>query len=535
MNVLKNKGSSRIIERMFSTAMLAFVASNLATAIGPAVDGIIVGAHYSVDDVAAIGLTSFLLVGYRTVAASVIAKGAHVIASSRIGKGDKEGANRIFSLSVILSLSAAVVLAVLSIVYSEQLAVLAGARKGISRLMEPASDYLRGYCVGLPFFAATTVLTPYLQMDGDYNRVTLSCAVMTIADVLADLFVVKVMHGGLFQIGLATSAGYLASFLVAASHFVFRKSVFRFRPKEIRLAEWREIFSNGMSTGVIKLSNTFSGILINHMLAASFSGGVVAALSVGNQLSKFCFSLWLGAANTLMSFASMFFGEEDQKALRDVQSIALRKGLILTCPAAAAILLFAGPLASVFLRNADETTGRMAAESIRFFALSMPMNVFVYCFQQYLIGAGRKLFSSLYSFILDFAIPVPMTMVFLAALGIGAHGQQSPLSISRPFLSRHYSSFARKVRDFGKRCCCCRKTSARSPGMNYAWKGIPCSTSSESPALRSLSYWKTASRNMTRISSLWRLRRWPETLCSTDSQTDDRIMFRSAFLQKTTN
>ena len=413
----KNKDGSRITERLFSTAMVAYIASNLSTAIGPVVDGIIVGTCYSVDDVAAIGLTSFLLVGYRTVAASIIAKGAHVIASSRIGAGDKEAANRVFSLSVILSLFSAAVLALLSIVFSEQLAVFVGARKGLARLMTPASDYLRGYCVGLPFFAATTVLTPFLQMDGDYNRVTFSSVVMTIADILADLYVVKILHGGLFQIGLATAVGYFASFLVVISHFIFKKSIFRFKPKRIRWSESRDILANGMSTGVVKLSNTFSGILINQMMAVSFSAEVIAAFGVGNQIFKFCFSLWLGAANTLMSFSSMFFGEEDKKALQDVQMVALRKGLALTCSAAAAIFLFAGPLSGVFLRNANGAAKGMAAESIRFLALSMPLNVFIYCFQQYLIGVGRKLFSCVYSFILDFAIPVPMTFLLLAALG----------------------------------------------------------------------------------------------------------------------
>lgn len=417
LNAKMDRSGSAVIERMFSTAMVAYIFSNLATAIGPVVDGVIVGAHYSVDEVAAIGLSSFLLVGYRTVSASVIAKGAHVIASGRIGAGDKEGANRIFSLSVVLSLSAALVLALLSIAFSDRLAVLVGAHKGLAHLMKPASAYLRGYCVGLPFFAATTVLTPFLQMDGDYNRVTIASVVMTVVDVLGDLYVVKFLHGDLFQIGLATAVGYIASFLITAGHFVFKKSVFRFRPKEIRWKESREVLASGTSTGVVKLSNTFCGILINHMLAASFTGGVAAALSVGNQLFKFCFSLWLGAANTLMSFASMFFGEEDKKALRDVQRIALRKGLVLTCSAAVAIFVFAGPLGGVFLRNADGATREMAAESIRFFALSMPLNVLIYCFQQYLIGAGRKLFSCIYSFILDFAIPVPTTLVFLALLG----------------------------------------------------------------------------------------------------------------------
>ncbi|MDO5132285.1 MAG: MATE family efflux transporter [Eubacteriales bacterium] len=412
-----DSNSSAVIDRMFTTAMVAFIFSNLATAIGPTVDGIVVGSHYSVDEVAAIGLTAFILVGYRTISASIITRGAHVISSQRIGKGDKEGANRVFTLSVILSVTAAVVLALLSIVFSNQIAAFLGARGGMSYLLKPTSDYLRGYCIGLPFFAAMSILTPFLQMDGDYNRVTLSSVVMTIIDILADLFVVRVLHGGLFQIGVATAAGYMAAFLVTASHFVFKKSIFRFVPKEIRLSESREILLTGLPTGVVKLSNTFCGILINNMLAATCTGEIIAALSVGNQLSKFCFSLWLGAASTLLSFTSMFFGEEDRQALKDVQKIAIRKGLLLTCSAAVGILIFAGPLGYVFLRNTDGATRKLAEESIRFFALSMPMNVFIYCFQQYLIGAGRRLYANLYSFILDFAIPVPMTMVFLAVLG----------------------------------------------------------------------------------------------------------------------
>ena len=143
----KRRGGSAVIERMFSTAMLGFVASNLTAAIGPVVDGIIVGTNYGVDEVAAIGLTSFLLVGYRTVTASIISKGAHVIASGRLGAGDREGADRIFALSVLLSLLVAVTLALVSIIFPQQIAVLIGARKGLEHLVKPTADYLKGKAV----------------------------------------------------------------------------------------------------------------------------------------------------------------------------------------------------------------------------------------------------------------------------------------------------------------------------------------------------------------------------------------------------
>ena len=417
LNVHRSRSSSAVLEKMFSTALASYIASSLAMAIGPLVDGVIVGSYYSVDSVAAIGLTSFLLVGYRTLTASILSKGSHVIASERIGEGDKEGANRVFSVTLLLTIAFSVVLSLLSIVFSEQIAVFTGARSALADLMIPASDYLKGYCVGLPFFAMLFVLTPFLQMDGDYNLVTLSSVVMTIVDIAADLFVVNVTKGWLFQIGLATSVGHLAAFLVVASHFVFKKTHFHFSWKEIRLSEFRDILITGMPVGVVKLSNTFCGILINQMLAVSFTSGVVAALGVGNQLFKLCFFLWLGPAYTLMSFASLFFGEEDRKALRDIQEISIRKGLLLTCCAAAAVFAFAVPLAYVFIRNGDDQIRKMTADAIRFIALSMPLNVFIYGFQQYLIGAGRKLFANIFSFILDFGIPVPLTMLFLAVLG----------------------------------------------------------------------------------------------------------------------
>lgn len=416
----KNKRGGSVIEKLFSTAMIGFIFSNLVTAIGPTVDGIIVGMYYDVESVAAIGLTSFLLVGYRTIAASIISKGSHVIGSRLMGSGDKEGANQVFSLSIVLSGFVSVFLAAVSIGFSRYIAVFLGARGVSSHLLGPTSDYLIGYCVGLPFYTATVILTPYLQMDGDYNRVTAASIAMTVVDILADLYVVKVLHGGLLQIGLATSVGHLVSFLIIVSHFAFRKSGFRFSMKGIRFSQSLDILQSGAATGIVKLSNTFCGILINNMLAVFVTSGAIAVFSVGNSIVKTCFSFWLGSANTLMSFTSMFFGEEDRSALRAVQRIAVEKGLRLTCAVTAAVFVFAEPLASIYLRNADAATLGMARESIRLFALSMPFNVLIYCFQLYLIGAGRRAFANIYSVLLDFAIPVPVTLLML--LMTGYHG-----------------------------------------------------------------------------------------------------------------
>ena len=416
-NAYDSKDSSTVINRMFSTAMGVFILTCLISVIGPTIDGIIVGSYYSVDEVAAIGLTSYLLVGFRTLAASIIATGSTLIVSRLVGSGNKEAANRTFSLSIVLSVGASCLIALVSILFADKIAMLLGARGSLIHLMKPAADYLRGYCLGLPFYTITVILMPYLKMDGDYRLVTISSVFMTILDILADLYVVKCTPGGLFLIGIATTAGHVIASIIIISHFFLRKTIFHFSFRNIRWGESGEIFRSGIATGVIKLSSTVCGILINNMLVVYAAGEVIAAFGVGNQVLKFCFSFWLGAASTLMSFTSMFVGEEDIGALGYVQRIAVRKSLWITGVAAAVIFLFSGQIAVLFIRNADASVIGMASESIRFFALSMPLNVVIYCFQFYLMGVGRRRFANLYSFILEFAVPVAVTILMLVTIG----------------------------------------------------------------------------------------------------------------------
>ena len=365
--ITKDKESGTAINRLFSTAMGVFILTSLVSAIGPTIDGIVVGSYYKLDEVAAIGLTSFLLVGIRTLAASIISTGSNVIVSRLIGSGDKESANRAFSLSLILALALSGLMAAVCIIFSNQIAIMLGARGALAHLMKPTSDYLIGYCLGLPFYAVYIIFLSYLKMDGDYSFVTLSTVAMTIVDILADLYVVKCTDGGLFMIGLATTAGHVIAFLIALSHFFLKKTIFHFSLKGLQLQQGIEMLRTGLTTGITKLSTTACGVLINNMLVFFAGSEVIAAFGVGNQVLKFCFCFWMGAASTLMSFTSMLMGEEDREALGSVQKTALKHSLRITCLAAALIFVFSGPIAVLFVKNGDPSVISIAGESIRFF------------------------------------------------------------------------------------------------------------------------------------------------------------------------
>ena len=63
------------------------------------------------------------------------------------------------------------------------------------------------------------ILVPFLQMAGQSTLLVISVGVMTAADVILDLLNVKVFHGGMFGMGLASSLSYYAALLVAGIYF----------------------------------------------------------------------------------------------------------------------------------------------------------------------------------------------------------------------------------------------------------------------------------------------------------------------------
>ena len=214
----KTNDESSVIDQQFTTAMFAYIAANLVTALGPTIDSIFVGSCYQVEEVAAIGLTAFLLVGYRTIAASIITRGAHVLASRYIGAGDKEGANQYFSLSIVMGLVASVGIALFTILFSSNIAQLLGARGALENLMKPTSDYLIGYCLGLPFFTLASILTPFLQMDGDYDLVTLHSIVLTGVDIAEVRHSLTLDSNTLINVYFKPADGYSGSFTAAVDN-----------------------------------------------------------------------------------------------------------------------------------------------------------------------------------------------------------------------------------------------------------------------------------------------------------------------------
>ncbi len=278
-NGFAESAGNRILHKLFRKAEISYTVSDLSKAIGPMIDLLFISRFIGPDGVTVIGYVDPLIMLFE-LNGTAISSGARNKVSALIGAGDLEEANRAFSGSVLLGGGLALSAAILAAAFCAFVSLVLGARDPVIHRM--TMQYIYGYLIGVPFFTLTRILTPYLQMEGQYGRVSTVSVLTTVVDVAGDAVAVFVLRGGMFEIALATSLGFIVPFFLNAGFFLGKKSrsAFRFTLKGFSPGLCGEILRLGAPPGVIKGSNSAGGVLINNMLTSLNMPYLVAAYGV---------------------------------------------------------------------------------------------------------------------------------------------------------------------------------------------------------------------------------------------------------------
>ena len=390
--------------------------SDFSKAIGPMIDLVFVSQFIGIDGVTVLGFMSPLIMFFELIG-SAVANGARNKVSAMIGAGKLADANRVFSNSLLMGGGLATIMALLAFIFSSGLAFVLGARD--PAVAEMTRQYILGYLIGFPFYTLTRVITPFLQIEGQYKRVNATSISTTVIDIVGDSVAVFVLHGGMFEIGLATSIGYILPFFIGASYYMVKKSasVFKLKFKDFNLKLCTEVIRLGAPMGITKGSNSIAGLIINNMLTSFNMPYLVAAHGVFSQITVFLRAAWYAPADTLMAFAGVFVGEEDKKAVKQVQRIALLHSLVMTTLITVLLYFFCDPIVTVFLNTDEPEALKLASQCIRISCLSLPFHTIVYNFNNYLMGIRRLRFANIYSFLIECGNLVPITLLLLGFIG----------------------------------------------------------------------------------------------------------------------
>lgn len=373
--------------KQFGETMLVLIIAELADAICGVIDGIVVGHYLGEDAMAAHGIATPIFV-LLTIFSYMITVGFQQPCTVYIGRGEPQKANGLFSATMFYTIVVAVLFSVTGQLFPRSFAHMMGA-PSVGVIADMSTDYLRAVFMGTPFLLIFLSLIPVLQIDGERKLVHAGSVVMAVSDIIIDILNVKVFHGGMWGIGMATTISYFLGMMVLLTYFLRKSRLFHLRPQDIAGSRPGQIFRMGLPAGARVAARSVAIISLNTLVMGTAGATAMAAFSVQHNLSTLLLSVAIGISAATLLLSGISYGEQDRRGLMDVVRMSAYSCILIMGLLAVLVFSLARPLVSLYLSPLDEAYP-LAVHAVRWLAVAMPLMAWSRCLGCYEQGVGRN-------------------------------------------------------------------------------------------------------------------------------------------------
>lgn len=296
------------------------------------------------DAVAAVGATGALinLIIGLFVGLSV---GANVLVARFVGSGERERAEKIVGMSMILSVMIGVVLAVIGYFCSYTFLGWMGCD---AEVIDMATKYMQIYFIGMPIILLYNFCAAILRAVGDTLRPLIYLVIGGVINVGLNIFFILVLHKDVEGVAIATIVSQAISSVLAIISLIKSNGYAHLDLRKLRFFKselWSMIkigLPSGLQGCVFSLSNVVIQSTIN-----SFGKQAMAGNTIAMQFDGFIYNAMFGLALACMSFVSQNLGARNTERIRKTVKIALLDVCVIGVAVGGIILLLARPIGAI--------------------------------------------------------------------------------------------------------------------------------------------------------------------------------------------
>ena len=396
--------------RLFFAVAAPGMISMFAMSIYSIVEGIFIGQTLGEDAFAAINI-AMPLVMINFSLADLIGVGASAPISIALGKQDYKTANNIFTCSVIMIFTAAVVMGSIMFFAAEPLASMMGAK---GELLTTSVNYLRTVALCNPLATIFFAMDNYLRISGYVKMsmiINICCNLATIALLSFFLLVCEMDVVGS---ALATSMSMCACSFVAMFPFLRGKALLKFARPKFSFAMIRQIAACGSPVFLNNISGRITSILMNISLmtlgaqALGEGGGTtaVAVYAVLMYSSDLCWPLLYGIADSLSPALGYNWGAKNYGRVKKIVACSYISTAIVGFVSTSILFFFPDVIASWFVSAKDVKLLEISTGAIRLFCFAYLFRWIGVATQSFFSALGKALQATIISVGTAFVFPV---------------------------------------------------------------------------------------------------------------------------------
>ncbi len=377
-----DKMANAPLKWLITTLAIPTILTMLVSALYNMADSYFVG-KIDTSSVASIGIVFSVMTLLQAIG-FFFGNGSGILISTLLGEKKKDTAKKYANVAFFIVIIFGILLAVIGLIFSEQLAVLLGATKTTKNL---AGGYLKIILLGAPFILGSFVLNNQLRYQGSaaYSMIGIvSGSILNIA--LDPLFIFK-FNMGVNGAALATIISQFIGFIILIAG-TFRGENIRisfkaFKPDKEILSE---IFKNGLPSLSRQGVQTLANICLN-FAAAPYGDSAIAGMSVFNRVMFLGFAVVIGIGQGFQPVCSFNHGAEKYDRVYNGYKFIVWTSTIFITIVSIASYIYAPQLISIFRDDADVVN--IGAQALRYECLVLPL--IGYCTSSNMLVQSLKL------------------------------------------------------------------------------------------------------------------------------------------------
>lgn len=392
---MKIKLSDHFTYKRLLQFVLPSIAMMIFTSIYGVVDGFFVSNYAGKTEFAAVNLIMpfpMMLGAF----GFMIGTGGSALVAISLGEGKKKEANEYFSMLIYVTIAVGLVLTVLGIIFTKEIAVLLGASE---EMLEYCVVYGRWLLVSLTPFMLQNVFQSFLVTAEKPQMGLIVTVAAGLTNVVLDFLFIGVMRGGVVGAALATGISQFVGGVVPLVYFMKENtSLLRLVKAKVHWSVLGKTCFNGSSELMTNLSLSLVNMLYNVQLMKFAGENGVAAYGVIMYVNFIFIAVYIGYAIGSAPIIGYHYGAGNKEEMQNVFGKSIRFNVVAGVIMTVAAVLLSGVLAGLFVgydaELCDMTRRGFAIYSVSF--LIMGINIYG---SSFFTALGNGLVSAFISFL----------------------------------------------------------------------------------------------------------------------------------------
>lgn len=300
---------------------------------------------------------------------SLVGVGSASRMSIVLGKKDVNWAENILGNSMVLTAIFGVLILVFGYGFMDKILTLFGAT---GETIQYAREYMLIVIPGLVLTTFTYNLTGLIRASGYPTKSMIIMCVGAILNIILDPIFIFVFKAGIAGAAWATTISMAVTTVLAAVHFIDRKSFIRFRSHswKPRLYIFKNILLIGMSPFLMNVAASAVVALLNSQLIRYGGDLAVGAYGICNTYASFIVMFIIGVCQGMQPIAGYNYGAGRKDRLKEVFTLAMKFNVMFGTIGAIVALIVPQYLLRAFTSDAELIT--IGAPALRFLLVMFP-------------------------------------------------------------------------------------------------------------------------------------------------------------------